>query len=53
MTKSDLRDLLIRTINRETSTLNASPIDGTGVKEVIGVEDESSGELFFLEIVEA
>jgi len=53
VTTDELRELLILTINRNTSTLNASAIDGAGTKSVIGVENEESGELFFLEIQEA
>jgi len=53
VTIEDLRELLILTINRNTSTLNASSIDAAGTKAVIGVEDEASGTLFFLEIQEA
>jgi hypothetical protein len=49
----ELRDLLILTINRNSSTLNASPIEGTGVKAVVGVENEETGDLFLLEIAEA
>jgi CheY-specific phosphatase CheX len=53
VTIDELRELLILTINRNTSTLNASAIDAAGVRAVIGVEDETSGTLFFLEIQEA
>ncbi|MFF9088430.1 hypothetical protein ACF1BE_18775 [Streptomyces sp. NPDC014991] len=53
MTIEELRELLILTINRGTSTLSASAIDTAGTKAVIGVEDETSGTLFFLEIQEA
>lgn len=53
MTTEELRELLILTINRNTSSLNASAIEGAGAKAVIGVEDETSGKLFFLEIQEA
>jgi hypothetical protein len=53
VTTEELRELLILTINRNTSTLNASVIDAAGDKSVIGVEDETSGNLFFLEIQEA
>jgi hypothetical protein len=53
MTTDELRDLLLLTINRNTSSLNASSIDAAGTKAVIGVEHEDSGELFFLEITEA
>ena len=53
MTKDELSELLILTINRNTSTLNASTIDEAGSKTVIGVEHEDSGDLFFLEITEA
>lgn len=53
MTRDELRDLLILTINRNTSTLDASPIDGAGMKSVIGVENQDTGELFFLDITEA
>lgn len=53
MTKDELRELLILTINRNTSSLNASSIDVAGTRAVIGVEHEDSGELFFLEITEA
>lgn len=49
MTIEDLRELLILTINRNTTTLDASAIDAPGV---IGVET-NDGELFFLEIREA
>jgi hypothetical protein len=50
VTAEDLRELLILTINRNTSVLNASAIEGAGIKPVIGVENEETGELFFLEI---
>jgi len=53
MTPDELRELLILTINRNTSILNASSIDAAGTKAVIGVEHEPGGELFFLEIQEA
>lgn len=53
MTADELKDLLVLTINRNTSILDASPIEGAGSKPVIGVENKDSGELFFLEIVEA
>ncbi|MEU3285632.1 hypothetical protein [Streptomyces longwoodensis] len=53
MTTEELRDLLTLTINRNTSTLNASNIEGAGTKSVIGVEDEESGTLYFVEITEA
>jgi hypothetical protein len=53
MSTDELRELLILTINRNTSSLNASSIDAVGTKAVIGVEHEDSGELFFLEITEA
>jgi hypothetical protein len=53
VTTEDLRELLILTINSNTSTLNASAIEGTGTRPVIGVEDEDTGDLFFLEIQEA
>lgn len=50
MTRDELRDLLILTINRNTSTLDAY---AAGVKSVIGVENQDTGELFFLDITEA
>lgn len=53
MTTDELRELLVLTINRNTSSLNASAIEAAGTKAVIGVEHEDSGELFFLEITEA
>lgn len=53
MTTGELQELLILTINRNTSTLDASAIEGAGVKPVIGVENKDTGELFFLEIQEA
>ncbi len=53
MDEDQLRELLILTINRNTSTLNASAVDDTGSKAVIGIEHEDSGELFFLEITKA
>lgn len=53
MATDELRDLLILTINRNTSTLNASAIEEAGPKTVIGLEHEESGELFFLEITQA
>lgn len=53
MTADDLRELLILLINRSTSTLNASLIEGAGTKSVIGIENEDTGELFFLEAQEA
>lgn len=54
MTKDDLRELLLLAINRNTSSLDASPIDEVvGDKTVIGIEHLDSGALFFLEIIEA
>lgn len=53
MTPEELCDLLVLTINRNASTLNASPIEGAGTKSVIGIENEETSELFFLEIQEA
>lgn len=54
MKLEELRDLLILTINRNTSTLDASEIDTAGEgKAVIGIEHKDSGELFFLDIIEA
>lgn len=53
MTANDLRELLLLAINRNTSSLNASPIETEGTKPVIGIENEETGELFFLEIQEA
>jgi hypothetical protein len=49
----ELRELLILTINRNTSTLDASAIEGAGTKSVVGVENTDTGDLFFLEIQEA
>lgn len=53
MDANALRDLLIPTINGNSSILNASPIEDTGGKAVIGIENEDTGTLFFLEITEA
>lgn len=53
MTRDELRDLLILTINRNTSTLDASKIDDSKGKSVIGVENKDTDELFFLDITEA
>jgi len=53
MDANELRELLILTINRNTSSLNASEVEDTGDKTVIGVENEDTGDLFFLEITPA
>lgn len=47
--ENELRGLLIRTINRNSSTLDATPIDEPGV---IAIEHET-GAMFFVKITEA
>lgn len=54
MTADDLRDLLILTINRHTSTLDAGPVaDEYAEGKLIGIEVIGTDEMFFLEITDA
>lgn len=52
MTTTDLQKTLIDLIQQFSNDLNASKIDDAK-DTVIGVEDESTGALFFLTIQEA